>query len=524
MVPAGADGGDEFLPPEFVVGGVEGVGAVGREIEFLRALLAVVVTADAVVGEDGLCVVDETEQARVAIPAIHRAWFAGEGGDTVEVGALMGVVSRIGIRASVVRSYDGAEVIVPNGDLISTQVINWTLSDRRKRIKVPIGVAYGSDPEQVREEIDHVAQVEQGLKSTGAQVGYTSEQLQKMAADLQEKTLFGDEEILSSATAQLLTFTNIAGNQFARTQQAALDLSTRLDGDLKSASIQLGKALNDPIANLSALSRSGIQFSAEQKETIKTLAETNRLADAQTIILDELEKQYGGSAEAAAAAGTGGLKQLQNTLSDLQEEFGALIAEFLPPIIEHVKELVRRFSNMSDETKVLILKAAALAAALGPVLMAFSAMMPAIAAILSPLGLLIAGVVAATAGFVSLGMKINAAVEAATLDAQTHTDGLRLSISAIIPLANRQWFLSHELFEENSEIVTAYEAGIAELHKEIEAAKMEGSFDSDLPTKWIAETYENLIYAAWTMVRDEDATPSQAADMAWRTFMKGVSQ
>ncbi len=74
-------------------------------------------------------------------------------GDTVEVGALMGVVNRIGIRASVVRSYDGAEVIVPNGDLISTQVINWTLSDRKKRIKVPIGVAYGSDPEQVRETL-----------------------------------------------------------------------------------------------------------------------------------------------------------------------------------------------------------------------------------------------------------------------------------------------------------------------------------------------------------------------------------
>ncbi len=78
-------------------------------------------------------------------------------GDTVEVGALMGVVSRIGIRASVVRSYDGAEVIVPNGDLISTRVINWTLSDRRKRIKVPIGVAYGSDPEKVVEVLEDVA-------------------------------------------------------------------------------------------------------------------------------------------------------------------------------------------------------------------------------------------------------------------------------------------------------------------------------------------------------------------------------
>ena len=100
-----------------------------------------------------------------------------------------------------------------------------------------------------------IAQVEAGLKSTGNQVGFTSEQLQKMAADLQKTTLFGDEEILKGATAQLLTFTNIAGDQFARTQEVALDLATRLDGDLKSASIMLGKALNDPVANLSALSR-----------------------------------------------------------------------------------------------------------------------------------------------------------------------------------------------------------------------------------------------------------------------------
>ena len=135
-----------------------------------------------------------------------------------------------------------------------------------------------------------IAQVEAGLKSTGASVGYTSQQLQQMASDLQSKTLFGDEQILKDATSQLLTFTNITGEQFARTQQAALDLATRLDGDLKGASIQLGKALNDPVANLSALSRSGIQFSDEQKEVIKSMAETGRLAEAQTLILDELNK------------------------------------------------------------------------------------------------------------------------------------------------------------------------------------------------------------------------------------------
>ncbi len=62
-----------------------------------------------------------------------------------------------------------------------------------------------------------------------------------------------------------------------------------------------------------------------KKEVIKSLAESGRLAEAQTIILDELEKQYGGAAEAARLAGLGPFQALQMVLSDLSEEFGALI-------------------------------------------------------------------------------------------------------------------------------------------------------------------------------------------------------
>lgn len=70
-------------------------------------------------------------------------------GDTIEIENLVGSVKQIGIRASVVRTFAGAEVIVPNGDLISGRVINWTLSDRLRRIEVPVGVAYGTDPQRV---------------------------------------------------------------------------------------------------------------------------------------------------------------------------------------------------------------------------------------------------------------------------------------------------------------------------------------------------------------------------------------
>ena len=224
-----------------------------------------------------------------------------------------------------------------------------------------------------------IAQVEAGLKSTGETVGFTSKQLQQMAADLQKRTLFGDEEILKDSTAQLLTFTNIAGEQFERTQVAALNLATRLDGDLKSASIQLGKALNDPIANLSALSRSGIQFSEEQKKIIKELAETNRLAEAQTIILDELEKQYGGSAEAAAKAGAGGLKQLQNQFGDLMEEIGGMLLPIVIDLGNQFKTFLEGFAKLNPEVKKMIVTAGILAGALGPLLVVLGSLVTIVA-------------------------------------------------------------------------------------------------------------------------------------------------
>jgi potassium-dependent mechanosensitive channel len=70
-------------------------------------------------------------------------------GDMVEVGGLTGEVKRIGIRSSTIRTFHGAEVIVPNANLISDQVVNWTFSDRRRRMDVKVGVAYGTDPERV---------------------------------------------------------------------------------------------------------------------------------------------------------------------------------------------------------------------------------------------------------------------------------------------------------------------------------------------------------------------------------------
>ncbi|HKV79701.1 MAG TPA: mechanosensitive ion channel domain-containing protein [Candidatus Sulfotelmatobacter sp.] len=84
-------------------------------------------------------------------------------GDTVEVGGLVGMVRRIGARSSTILTYQGAEVIVPNSNLISNQVINWTLSSQWRRVDVPVGVAYGTDPERVIKLLVGVAESHPGV-------------------------------------------------------------------------------------------------------------------------------------------------------------------------------------------------------------------------------------------------------------------------------------------------------------------------------------------------------------------------
>jgi len=78
-------------------------------------------------------------------------------GDAVQVGTLQGWVRRIGIRASVVRTVQGAEIIVPNSQLTSEQVTNWTLSDQQRRIDLPVALSYGADPRRVIELLEGVA-------------------------------------------------------------------------------------------------------------------------------------------------------------------------------------------------------------------------------------------------------------------------------------------------------------------------------------------------------------------------------
>jgi small-conductance mechanosensitive channel len=93
-------------------------------------------------------------------------------GDTVQVGSLQGRVRRIGIRASVVRTAQGAEIIVPNAQLITEQVTNWTLSDQLRRLDLPVGVNYGSEPKSNRATRDRGPRPSKSVAGSSARSFY----------------------------------------------------------------------------------------------------------------------------------------------------------------------------------------------------------------------------------------------------------------------------------------------------------------------------------------------------------------
>jgi potassium efflux system protein len=92
-------------------------------------------------------------------------------GDVIEVGSHAGTIKEIGIRSSKLATSDGSEVIIPNGDMISQQVVNWTLSNTNRRVEIMVAVAYGSDIEKVKKLlIDLLSNRDDIMKTPGPSV------------------------------------------------------------------------------------------------------------------------------------------------------------------------------------------------------------------------------------------------------------------------------------------------------------------------------------------------------------------
>ena len=163
------------------------------------------------------------------------------------------------------------------------------------------------------------AKLANGLRNLGG----TAADLEDLAAaaDKFGRTTLFDQEDATQAFALLTSFQRIGVDSYERVTKAASDLATVTGQDLKSAQIQLAKALEDPAKRVTDLARSGTVFTEQQKEQIRVLQESGRLFEAQSLILKEIEKQYGGAAEAAGSAGlAGALDTLGEATRDFQEQ------------------------------------------------------------------------------------------------------------------------------------------------------------------------------------------------------------
>lgn len=186
---------------------------------------------------------------------------------------------------------------------------------------------------------NRIAQTNAVLASTKGIAGVTADAVDKLSKSLQKQTTYSDEDVRSVENL-LLTFTAIGKDIFPQATKTVLNMATALGEDTKSASIQLGKALQDPILGITALRRVGVNFNDAQKEVIKNLVNTGHQAEAQKAILKELNTEFGNSAEAARHTFGGSLKALKNQLNDVEEAIGGTITKYLQPFIQKAADAV----------------------------------------------------------------------------------------------------------------------------------------------------------------------------------------
>jgi hypothetical protein len=197
-----------------------------------------------------------------------------------------------------------------------------------------------------------VSKLEQALRNQGLSVEKNSKQYQAYAAELQKTTTFSDEVIIE--TQAMLTTFGIAGNQMNQATKAALDLSTGLGIDLKTATMLMGKAAQGETGTLA-------KFGIKINENIPA-------AEKFAAVLDVVGERFGGSAQAAALTLTGRMEVLKNRVGELKELLGAQLLPVFEVVVgwfgrllgqvEVIADAVREAGSMWTVFKMAMLEAA----------------------------------------------------------------------------------------------------------------------------------------------------------------------
>ncbi len=214
-------------------------------------------------------------------------------------------------------------------------------------------------------------------------------------AESLEKTIAVDADVIKATQTKLATFGALtesvgkAGGAFDRATKAALDMAAAGFGTAEGNAVQLGKALQDPIKGLAALAKSGVTFTDQEKEKIKTLVESGKQLQAQEMILKAIEGQVGGTAEASASS----FDKMKFAVAGVSDTFG----DMMLPVIDALAPKLAAFSAWAQENpglmKIVVGTFVALTAAVVALNIAMS--LNPVSLIVIGLGLLVAGLAAA---------------------------------------------------------------------------------------------------------------------------------
>jgi hypothetical protein len=200
---------------------------------------------------------------------------------------------------------------------------------------------------------EEARQANQRLGNVLDSMGYgeATERVSAFAESL-ESTVAVDADVIKATQTKLATFgkltasVNEAGGAFDRATLAALDMSSAGFGTAESNAVQLGKALEDPIKGITALAKSGVTFTKEEKEKIEALVESGDLLEAQNMILRAVEKQVGGTAKASASS----FDKMKFALGGISDTFGELV---LPHIDKFSRALAGASKFVQDNSKLV---------------------------------------------------------------------------------------------------------------------------------------------------------------------------
>lgn len=204
---------------------------------------------------------------------------------------------------------------------------------------------FGDSVHAAEESEASIRSLQAALDSMGRAIPI--EQLTESATALQALTGISDEAILGG-TELLATFRNISDELLNELTPALVDFATRFtSGNIDSAAKIMGKALNDPVAGLTSLSRAGVQFSEDQKAVIAALVEGGDVAAAQGVIMEELHQQIDG----AAAASATGSALMKAKWDEFQEFVGGKLAGAFTIILSFLGWIT---DNMATVTTLVV--------------------------------------------------------------------------------------------------------------------------------------------------------------------------